>query len=158
MISKKTSCLSRWAHPALLFFICLATACAANRLKSLRVFEKYQSERTAAAMVILFLAAFLGIRSYLVLRQSGTTAEPLQPALVLVETGPYGLSRNPMYLALVAVFAALTLMIATVWMIAALAVLFILMQMLVIKTEETHLESQFGQFYRDYRARVRRWF
>lgn len=89
--------------------------------------------------------------------RAGTGIPTWRPAQRLVVTGPYALSRNPMYLGLTAVCAGLALADANPWLLALLLPVLAALDRLVIAREEPYLEARFGDAYRAYRARVRRW-
>ena len=84
--------------------------------------------------------------------------EPMQRPEYLVLAGPYRFSRNPLYLG--ALFALLGFVI--VWSSIVIAFLTILVYIIFrnrfIKREEIILEEEFGDDYRDFKKRVRRWF
>ncbi len=104
----------------------------------------------AGALVLLFGAAVL-------FRQAGTTPNPTKPTTALVVRGPYRFTRNPMYVALAALYLGLTLLVNDVWPLVLLPVGLALVQWRVIAREEAYLERKFGDQYRAYKARVRRW-
>jgi len=90
-------------------------------------------------------------------RRAGTNVETPKPAIALVTEGVYEWSRNPMYVALTLIFTGIAVLADSGWL-AALAVLYVgVLRVGVIAPEERYLEGKFGDQYRAYRARVRRW-
>jgi protein-S-isoprenylcysteine O-methyltransferase Ste14 len=79
-----------------------------------------------------------------------------KPTMVIT-TGPYAFSRNPMYVAWTTIYLALALLVNTWWLILLLPVLLIFIHFRDIRQEERQLEKEFGEQYREYRARVRRY-
>lgn len=75
----------------------------------------------------------------------------------LVTSGPYRISRNPMYLGLVLLYAGVACVFSVVWALPLLIPLIIYTQLSVIAREERYLDRAFGDTYRAYRVRVRRW-
>ncbi len=75
----------------------------------------------------------------------------------IVSTGPFAFTRNPMYLSMTLLSAGIAFLVNTAWPIVLLPAVLTLMQYGVISREERYLESKFGDVYRQYRARVRRW-
>lgn len=90
-------------------------------------------------------------------KQADTNFIPWKPATALVTDGPYRFTRNPMYLGMASLYAGIALGTGLLWALALLPVVLAVIQVAVIRREERYLEDLFGQPYRDYRARVRRW-
>ena len=67
------------------------------------------------------------------------------------------LSRNPLYLALTLLYLGLTLAFNTWWGIVVLVPVLIIMHRGVVLREERYLEQKFGETYRQYRSKVRRY-
>jgi protein-S-isoprenylcysteine O-methyltransferase Ste14 len=115
--------------------------------------------RQLAAVALLLLAGIVGIAGVRAFARARTTVNPLQPqaASRLVTGGIYRHSRNPMYLALL-----LALLGWGAWLGNAAALLLIplfvlAMNRLQIRPEERALESLFGEAFRSYARKVRRW-
>lgn len=91
------------------------------------------------------------------LRRHGTTILPDKAADVLVTDGPFRFRRNPIYIAHVLILLGIAELTQNIWF-AILAVLYIpLVSWLAVLPEERHLEARFGEAYRAYKARTRRW-
>lgn len=80
-----------------------------------------------------------------------------KPVENIVSGGPYGYTRNPMYLAFTLIYAGIALAVNSYWPLILLPFLLVLMHYGVIRREEHYLEERFGEKYRVYRGRVRRW-
>jgi protein-S-isoprenylcysteine O-methyltransferase Ste14 len=74
----------------------------------------------------------------------------------VVVSGPYGLSRNPMYVAWTLVYVGVALVVNMAWPIALLPAV-LLMTHITVRGEERGLEGRFGAEYSSYTARVRRY-
>lgn len=90
-------------------------------------------------------------------RRHHTTVNPYRGASELCIDGPFRFSRNPIYVGDWCVFAGVSLLLATAWPLVFAPLIWLLLRYGVIRHEEAHLEARFGDDYRDYRARVRRW-
>jgi protein-S-isoprenylcysteine O-methyltransferase Ste14 len=90
-------------------------------------------------------------------RRARTSPIPIKPTTAIVETGPYRFTRNPMYVGLAALYLGVTLWVDSLWPVLFLPVALFTVQRFVIAREERYLESKFGDQYRSYKARVRRW-
>ncbi len=110
-----------------------------------------------AALVIAALAAALAIWAAAQFRRRRTTIIPREAPNALIVEGPFGFSRNPIYLA-----DALALAAWAAWLGAAAPLLWIavfvaLIDRRFIRGEEARLEAAFGDSFAAYRRRVRRW-
>ncbi len=83
--------------------------------------------------------------------------DPYKPTNAIVATGPYALSRNPIYVSFNLVYVGIAFIVNTVWPIVFLPLGIALLYYGVIAREESYLERVFGDGYRQYKARVRRW-
>jgi len=90
-------------------------------------------------------------------RRAGTSLNPARPTTTVVVHGPYRLTRNPMYLGWVIVYLGCVLLTNTVWPLVSLPIVLVLISRAVIAKEERYLDAKFGDAYRAYKARVRRW-
>jgi protein-S-isoprenylcysteine O-methyltransferase Ste14 len=90
-------------------------------------------------------------------RKVGTAIPPWEPTTALVTTGVYRYSRNPIYLSVVMLYVGLALLFAAAWALVLLVPALIILHYAVIRREEAYLDRRFGEAYRQYRARVRRW-
>jgi protein-S-isoprenylcysteine O-methyltransferase Ste14 len=90
-------------------------------------------------------------------RRAGTRPEPWQPSAAIVDTGIYRSMRNPMYLGMALGYAGAAFLLDSGVALVLLAPLVIVIRYGVIGREEAYLEGKFGEPYRQYKARVRRW-
>jgi protein-S-isoprenylcysteine O-methyltransferase Ste14 len=90
-------------------------------------------------------------------RRAGTAVDPRRPTTAIVTGGPYRLSRNPGYLGMALVYSGIAVVTGALWPFATLVPALASMDRLVIAREERYLEGKFGEPYREYRSRVRRW-
>jgi len=82
---------------------------------------------------------------------------PGQATESMIEEGPYRLSRNPLYVGLLALYLGLALLAPTLWGLVLLPVAVLLVRWGAIQPEERFLHERFGTAYDDYTRRVRRW-
>jgi protein-S-isoprenylcysteine O-methyltransferase Ste14 len=76
---------------------------------------------------------------------------------VIVRSGPYRWTRNPMYLSMLLIYIGLALWFDLFWVIVLSLVVVLLVERLVIRKEELYLEAKFGEEYRQYKREVGRW-
>ena len=106
---------------------------------------------------IAILGVALAIWGRTAMSRVGTDPNPYKPSTAIAQGGPFRFTRNPLYLSMTIFYVGLTLLANAVWPLIVLPVVLVLVQRGVIEREERYLERRFGQAYRDYRARVRRW-
>ena len=82
---------------------------------------------------------------------------PGQATQTMIEEGPFRLSRNPLYVGLLALYLALALLAPTFWGLLLFPAAMLLILWGAILPEERYLHERFGATYDDYRRRVRRW-
>jgi protein-S-isoprenylcysteine O-methyltransferase Ste14 len=111
----------------------------------------------AAASILIVIWLILSGSAVFLFRRAGTTPNPRQPTTAIVMHGPFRFTRNPMYMSLVALYGAVTLFVNSLWPLVLLPVVIVLIQRQVIAREEAYLEAKFGEEYRAYKSRVRRW-
>lgn len=87
----------------------------------------------------------------------GTGLLPGQETTTLMESGPYRLSRNPLYVGLLAAYAGLALAVGSWGALALLPVAWAGLQWGAVLPEERYLRITLGEDYERYRRRVRRW-
>lgn len=87
-----------------------------------------------------------------------THVDVRKPATSLVVSGPYRLTRNPMYIALTLLYEGFAVGFSMPITVALLIPCLALLHHGVIRREEDYLERKFGDEYRAYKARVGRWF
>ncbi|CUI78341.1 methyltransferase family protein [Cognatishimia activa] len=102
-------------------------------------------------------ALWLAVSGARAFKAAGTNVDPKQEALVLVETGPYRLTRNPMYLGMVTLQIALGFMFSLEWSLVAAPILWAALNWGVVVHEETYLTQKFGEPYKALLQRTRRW-
>lgn len=142
------------APPPLLYALPLAAGILLHRYVPQAVLPDTLARIIGPAVTCLSLIALPAVLAF---RRAETDPRPWRPTTALVTSGPYRLSRNPMYVGFAFCYVGVTLWINTLWPLLALPGVIALMNWGVISREEAYLERLFGEPYRAYRARVRRW-
>ena len=104
-----------------------------------------------ACAVVLFLL------SYREFRRAGTSVKGSKRSTVIVRTGPYRFSRNPIYLSFILLLLGLSLWLNDFWLLLTLVPAVGIIAVVVIPREERFLEENFHEQYSSYKAAVRRW-
>ena len=146
------------ARPPLLFLAALLLGFVTDRLLSLP-FPLPGSDLVhwiiAGSLILIGLAlAAAGIRNFLRARTPVPTNEPTS---ALVTTGIHGWTRNPIYLGIFLVYGGIGMAVHSPSILILTLPLAVVIRYGVVAREELYLERRFGDAYRDYKARVRRW-
>lgn len=123
-------------------------------------FGGWPAMSTAAAVPAAFLGAAglaIGALAIGLFKRFQTRPEPWKPASVLVTTGVYRFTRNPMYVGMLLIYAAVALLFRSVSAGFLLLPLIMVLDQLIIRREEEYLSRRFGAVYEEYRRHVRRW-
>jgi protein-S-isoprenylcysteine O-methyltransferase Ste14 len=89
--------------------------------------------------------------------EKGTNIRIDRPVTCVVTSGPYAITRNPIYLGGAILYAGIALLFDSGWALLLLIPLIAIIQKRVILPEEEYLEAKFGRPYLDYKAKVKRW-
>jgi protein-S-isoprenylcysteine O-methyltransferase Ste14 len=103
------------------------------------------------------LGLALDIWAFVMMRRAGTTVMPNAASTALVTGGPFRLSRNPIYLGNTLAMVGFALAVRWGWLILLVPVTVTAVSWLAISREEAHLERRFGEEWRAYAQKVRRW-
>jgi protein-S-isoprenylcysteine O-methyltransferase Ste14 len=101
-------------------------------------------------LVLAFWSRSLFIRN-------STTLQPYEEPTSLVTSGPFRLSRNPIYLGMASILLGVAVLQGTLVTLAFPVIFVILIEFFIIPGEERKLENIFGEPYRVYKKSVRRW-
>jgi protein-S-isoprenylcysteine O-methyltransferase Ste14 len=115
--------------------------------------------RMICAALLALAAAVTGIASVAEFRRAHTTVNPLAPEKCsrLVESGVFRFSRNPMYLALLTALIGWGIYLGNLWSLVMVLLWVIYIDRFQIRPEEEALETAFGDAFRQYRSKVRKW-
>ena len=144
-------------EPPLLFFAVLVGGVVADWLRPLALLPDGLATRLATGLPFFALAVAIGAPSLAAFRRSDSSPRFGKSVTALVRRGPYRFSRNPLYLALLAVVLGFAFLLDNAWLAIGVPILFVVLDRLVIRREERFLLRLFGDEYVSYCERVRRW-
>jgi protein-S-isoprenylcysteine O-methyltransferase Ste14 len=107
--------------------------------------------------VVFVLALALAIWAIDTMTRAGTNVPTNRPTTAIVEGGPYRFTRNPIYLGMFGGLIGLGIAFDNPWLLLLMALFALVIRYGVVAREEAYLERMFGDAYRGYRRRVRRW-
>lgn len=107
-------------------------------------------------LAVLF-AAILFVSAVRTFRKADTPVPGNRPTTVIVRTGPYRYSRNPIYLAFTIFQIGIAAWVNSLGVLLTLLLALAVMVLVVIPREERYLEARFPAEYLPYKREVRRW-
>lgn len=115
-------------------------------------------QSTIAGWTVFALGVAIAASGRLAFARAKTEVIPVSKKnSALVTSGPFSVTRNPMYLGLLVALAGLAIVLGTSAGAIAVVAFFLFVNFVSIPYEEAKMERQFGDQYRLYRKRVRRW-
>jgi len=103
------------------------------------------------------LAILILVLAFQAFNRAKTNLEPWKPTTAIVSDGVFRFSRNPIYLAFTLFYLGTAVLFNSLWLLALLVPVLLVMRYSVIAREERYLENKFGAEYNDFKRRVRRW-
>ena len=143
------------SKPPYLFFIFLVLGSILQLLLPLDAVPRVA--QTVLGPVLLLDALVLLALAMGQFRSAGTPVETWKPTRTIVDTGVYRFSRNPIYLGMFIGFIGFALLTLNAWSLLLVLPLYFVIRFGVVEKEEGYLEQKFGEQYRRYKSRVRRW-
>ncbi len=111
-----------------------------------------------AAGILLFLAGVgLILWAHRFFARTGQDPKPWKPSPELLLEGPYRFTRNPMYLGMTSIQLGLGLALDNLWIAVLAAASLVTVHIIAVLPEERYLTEKFGDSYRAYLAKVRRY-
>jgi protein-S-isoprenylcysteine O-methyltransferase Ste14 len=108
-----------------------------------------------AMLFVLALALFAW--AIVCIARAGSNVPTNRPTTTIVESGPYRFTRNPIYLGMFLGLIGLAIGFDNLWLLMLLVPFAFIIRYGVVGREEAYLARKFGDGYRGYRSRVRRW-
>ncbi|HXY25293.1 MAG TPA: isoprenylcysteine carboxylmethyltransferase family protein [Candidatus Acidoferrum sp.] len=108
--------------------------------------------------VALFLAGlWLNFGAWTFFKRTGQDPKPWTPSPELVLSGPYRFTRNPMYVGMTCMQLGLGLALNNLWICLLAPFSLLVVHFLAVLPEEKYLSEKFGDSYRAYLIKVRRY-
>jgi len=107
--------------------------------------------------IVFALALALFAWAIATITRAGSNVPTSLPTTTIVDIGPYRFTRNPIYLSMLLGLIGLAIAFNSLWLLLTLVPFALVIRYAVVAREEAYLERKFGDVYRRYRTRVRRW-
>ena len=108
-----------------------------------------------AMVFVLALALFAW--AIITITRAGSSVPTNRPTTTIVDSGPFRFTRNPIYTGMFLGLIGLAIAFDNLWLLVTLVPFVLVIRYGVVAREEDYLERKFGDIYRGYRSRVRRW-
>lgn len=112
---------------------------------------------TVLGIAVLLTGLVIGASAIREMRRAGVSPDPSKPPAALVVEGAFRFSRNPIYISFAIIYLGISVAFNTPWPFVWLILPLLVVDRNIIPTEERYLERRFGEEYRAYKSRVRRW-
>ena len=143
--------------PPLLFAGCALAALGLHQAVPLRLAVLHATLAEYAGYFLAAAGIGLDVWAAFTMRRHHANIRPNRAATALVTSGPFALSRNPIYLGNTILLVGAGLAFAIAWFLPMALLAAVLVTHLAIRREEAHLNARFGAAWRDYAARTPRW-
>jgi len=108
-------------------------------------------------VILILFGIIMNVWADRLFKKSKTPVKPHETPTSLEISGPFCISRHPMYLGMFAILLGVTIVLGSLTTFAFPVIFIILMETIFIPLEENNLEKAFGKKYLDYKKKVRRW-
>jgi protein-S-isoprenylcysteine O-methyltransferase Ste14 len=108
-------------------------------------------------VIVFVLALALVAWAIVTITKAGPNVPTNLPTTTIVESGPYRFTRNPIYLGMFLGLIGLAIAFDNLWLLMMLVPFALVIRYGVVAREEAYLAGKFGDVYRGYSSRVRRW-
>jgi len=113
--------------------------------------------RVTGGIALIAVSFCLFVPALVLFRRTGQHPRPWKPTPELIPNGPYRFSRNPMYVAMTLLVLGLGIAVNDLWVSLFAPVALLAVHFIAVLPEERYLAEKFGESYRGYVARVRRY-
>jgi protein-S-isoprenylcysteine O-methyltransferase Ste14 len=143
--------------PPVVALACMALAWGSARLTP--QFTYHLPARLPLTVILALVGVSLTFSGFFAFRRASTTLNPHTPerSTVIVQSGTYRFTRNPMYLGLAFVLLAVCAYLANPLTGVAVVAFVAYLTVYQIMPEERRLLEKFGEPYAQYTRSVRRW-
>jgi protein-S-isoprenylcysteine O-methyltransferase Ste14 len=141
--------------PPLLYLLVLATGILVSYFFPRRLID------FSIALLIGIIISIIGITTLILaanlFRKNKNPVNPSGSTQLIICSGIYKYTRNPMYLSLTCIFIGVSIITNSWFSFVLLLPLLTICQKGIIEREEKYLTQKFGDEYLSYKSKVRRW-
>ena len=108
-------------------------------------------------IILIAAGVVLNVWADGIFKKQKTTVKPFEKPDALVNSGPYRISRNPMYLGMVLILFGVSFILGSVMSFIGPIIFIITLERVLIPDEEKSMKENFGDNYLLYKRKVRKW-
>ncbi len=142
--------------PPTYFFIALLISALLHFLLPLIMIINYPLN--LIGFVFFIVGTGLNIWADQLFKKESTTVKPFETPSLLMQTGPFKFSRNPMYLGMTLLLIGAGFILGSITSFSGAVLFVIAMEIIFIPQEESNLQEKFGDEFKNYKRSVKRWF
>lgn len=142
-------------RPPLVYLSAIGLGLFVHWLWPVQLLPAFAAVPAGATLAMMGVALF--VSAVRTLRKAGTPVPGNRATTLIVRTGPYAFSRNPIYLAFTVFQLGVAAWLNSLALLLALLPALAVMALVVIPREERYLAARFPSEYLPYRRKVRRW-
>ena len=141
--------------PPTLLFLCIISSLLLHLIFPVRkvVYPPYAYVGAAA----IAIGVFIDIWADGIFKRKDNPVKPHEHPAVLVTSGPFRVSRHPMYLGMALIAMGVSLILGSLTALLAVIPFVVIIDRVFIMSEEENVERIFKEKYRAYKRKVRRW-
>lgn len=141
--------------PPTYFALCLVIAATLHFLIPVKQIIYYPLK--FIGFLFFIIGGILNIWTDQLFKKNETTVKPFEKPAVLIQTGPFKFSRNPMYLGMATLLIGLGFILGSVISFVVFIIFIIATGVAFIHHEERSMQEQFGEEFEAYRRKVITW-
>ena len=108
-------------------------------------------------IILIVFGVVINLWTDSLFKKAQTTVKPYQKPSAMLTSGPFRISRHPMYLGMASLLFGVAVLCGSLTPFFLPILFIILMELMFISFEEKDLEKAFGEQYVEYKKKVRRW-
>jgi len=143
-------------RPPIMWVVAVLAGLVLNWLMPLPFIPAAVPAAWLGALVFVVALALFGW-AIATMTRAGTNVPSKLPTTTIVDIGPFRFTRNPIYVGMMLGLIGLAVAFNSLWLLLMLVPFALVIRYVVVASEEAYLERKFGDAYRSYCARVRRW-
>jgi protein-S-isoprenylcysteine O-methyltransferase Ste14 len=143
--------------PPVIFFAFLILGYAANRIIPLDFIFSDLALRLLVGLPVLMISGIIAIVATIIMKENKTAINYNNPTTKFLTKGPFGFTRNPLYLSLLLAMCAVAVIANSLWYLIFFVIMFLVFNFGIVAREERYLADSYGDEYIRYKNKVRRW-